>query len=134
MKEILVTKVTTKNKMEEKNRMDLRKWVTQEKAAMQKKREQQFKDKGIELTPFLKLVEGENKITLLPKIPRISEGQFGKQYIFQAKQGRTEYSLGIRENSPLYRMLVNVLTDIPTDLTIIRAGEQKATRYSIKKQ
>ena len=111
--------------------MSIERWKQEQLAEIQKRRTKALRDKGRQ--PFWKIPEGTTKITLQSVLPTdYNKGQFGPQKLFSIKVKGEEYALGVRETSPLYRRLVQLLATRSVDIEIIRAGTGKDTRYSVK--
>lgn len=109
---------------------DIQKWKEAKLDELQKKQREVLRAKG--RNPFFKFPEGETTITLMPDLPRENTGRFGEQLIFTIKVDGQLYDLPLRATSPLLRHFVQRISDKPVKLTVIRAGRDKSTRYSVK--
>ena len=88
---------------------------------------------GFEHTP-LTLEQGETMILIKnpEKEPREITGKWGQQRVFTVQIKGEIFDWAVSLNSPLYRELLDVLAKGINPITIIRAGREKQTRYSIK--
>jgi len=110
---------------------DITQWKEKEKVRINELREKNIREQGG--IPYLQLKEGENPITLLPVLPKVEDGNFGPQVIFQIKAFEKEYLLSTREGGTLHKELVDAISNEPVNVTIERWGTGKDTRYKIKK-
>lgn len=103
-----------------------------EKERLDSIKEQAWKEKGY--LEFFTPPKGVSKITVLPKIPRIMEGKYGTRRVFRVKVNGTEFDYGINPSSPVYRILIEKMQATggkPIEITLMRSGEGKATRYEV---
>ena len=91
--------------------------------------EEAMKNKG--LNPWLQLPKGITKFKLLPFKPatRVS---FGKdQYVFKVEQEGKQYDWSVTKNSPLAIQVIRKLLEAPVELSVMKSGDGKATRYEL---
>jgi hypothetical protein len=105
-------------------------WLEKNKVALEERRKKVMQEKGLE--EFYTLEEGETLILFdLTKEPRLDEtGDFGMKTIFRVKIGDKPYDLSASDS--LAKKIYNGLTLGYNPMTIIRVGEEKQTRYSVK--
>ena len=107
-------------------------WIKERLDDANEARKKQLKEKGY--AEFYKLPVGETTITLdLNTAPRDKSGDFGEQCIFRISVGKETYDFSISVKSPLYRSILETAEQGKTHMTIVRTGEGKNTRYTIKK-
>ena len=82
--------------------------------------------------PYLILSEGETTVTVdMQTPPREETGDFGKKLIFRVENNGKEHDLPC--SMSLAKKILYQLKDKNNPMTLIRAGEGKQTRYSVKK-
>ena len=108
----------------------LNKWLEQEKMSIAKKR-QDYMDMH-DMKEFWKAEVGSNTIKVLPCIPRAVKGAFGDKNAFRIEVAGKQYDWGITPKSPLYRQMLDLLAKAPVEVTIVRTGSDKNTRYDLK--
>jgi len=110
------------------------KWVKEAIERAKEERAQALKDKGYEET--LRLEQGETKIEIDTSVePRTVTTQYGERIVLRlsAVNGKAiTKDLMVNTNSPLWLNILERVADDKPEMTIIRAGTGKATRYSIK--
>lgn len=111
------------------------KWLADRKKILDDRRKKNMEEKG--LAEFYTLEEGETRLKFLDHPPREdTTGEFGVRTIFRVKvlsdpdAKEPEYDLSASD--ALSRKILNALEVGINPLTIIRVGEEKNTRYSIK--
>lgn len=105
-------------------------YLDEELNRIETERREAMSDKGY--APFAKLGVGETKLTLQPIIPRMIKGGFGDRKAFKITISGIEYDWAINPRSPMYRQLLVLLRTAPIEITVIKVGEGKNTRYDIK--
>ena len=108
----------------------LTKWLENEKLRQAKER-QDYMDMH-DMKDFWKAESGENKITVLPSIPRSVKSNFGDKMAFRIEVQGKKYDWNINPKSPMYRTFVDLLAKAPVEVTVIRTGSGKTTRYDLK--
>jgi hypothetical protein len=117
------------NPKEEDQKLDL--FLTEELEKIEKERRESLAEKGY--ADFLKLEIGETKLTLQPAIPRlITGGGFGDRRAFRVTLKDQEYDWPVNPRSPMYRQMLELLKKAPIQISVIRVGEGKNTRYDLK--
>jgi hypothetical protein len=119
--------------------MSMEEFTTKELDRLAREREQAIKAKGG--LPYLGSIPvGESQLVLLPRIPTDDPAQDGRpRKAFQVRkpQGTEIYAWTVNMKSPLYRDLLHILRDDPTNektIRVIRTGEGRTdTRYTVKK-
>ncbi len=109
---------------------DLDKWIEQENRRMEKERSD-YMDSH-DMKSFWSPEKGSNKITLLAKVPRATKSDFGDKMAFRVVAEGQEWDWNINPKSPMYRQFVKLLAKAPVEITIIRTGDGKQTRYDLK--
>ena len=93
------------------------------------------KTKKSERLGYLKLPEGETKLTLLPKVPQSRTAQFKdgpkEQLIFYVSIDGKEYMWTRTRDSTMADELVDLLVKAPVTFTVLRDGLDLDTRYTI---
>lgn len=91
--------------------------------------EEAMKNKG--MNPYLQLPKGVTKFKLLPFKPG-SRVSFGKdQYVFKVEQESKQYDWSVTKNSPLAIQIIRKLLEAPVDISVMRSGDGKTTRYEM---
>lgn len=108
-------------------------WIERERKRVEQERQAKLQEMGFEHTP-LTLEQGETMILIKnpEKEPREITGKWGQQRVFTVQIKGEIFDWAVSLNSPLYRELLDVLAKGINPITIIRAGREKQTRYSIK--
>ena len=84
-------------------------------------------------SPFLRLEIGENKFTLLPRIPTTRQSNFARdQSVFKVTKNDMEYDWPVTKSSPMHIKVVRLLSSAPVGLCVIRTGTGKNTRLDLK--
>ena len=116
---------------------ELERFVQEEMAKMDQKRDEAIKAKG--LLPFIEaLPVGETQYRLLPVIPTdYTNKQQGNQVkkLFTVTKIGSEDKLAwpVNPNSPTYREVLSLLPKAPVNIAIVRTGKERTdTRYSIR--
>jgi len=116
--------LNTKNK-------ELDRFLNEEMIRLDQEKKQLYETKG--MREFAQFEQGETKIALIPMTPKLNEkGQYGVRRVFRIAMGGKEYDWGINPRSPMYRELLKRLQDNMLEFTVIKIGEGKATRWSVK--
>jgi hypothetical protein len=116
---------------------EFQKWIETENQKLAEERQQRMKEMGF--VELLRLPIGESILTFQPEEPRTVNTKYGERKVFKVmiwKNGQVEdktYDFMINEKSPLYRSIISQLANGNNTITIVRSGEGKATRYSVKK-
>lgn len=73
-------------------------------------------------------------MTLLYRVPRLIETKYGERRVFEIIVDDSDYDFTVNEKSPLYRYFIRSLADTKkdTELVLVRTGNGKSTRYSVK--
>jgi hypothetical protein len=106
-------------------------WLKGEKERQQEQLREKLKEKG--LSPYIRFEVGETKIKLTRGIPAQRVNNYGKtvrDFIVQ-KDGET-YTWSVSEASPLFRKLLDVLSNGREQLTVVRVGTGTDTKYDLK--
>jgi len=110
---------------------EFQKWIETENQKLAEQRKQHMQDLGF--TDLLRLPIGESTLIFQPEQPRTANTKYGERKIFKVEYDGKTYDFMINEKSPLYRAIIEQLADDNNTITIVRSGEGKSTRYSIKK-
>ena len=104
-------------------------WLDKHQKTVEDRRQKVMKEKG--MADFITLEEGETKLTFdTTKEPREQDGDFGLRTIFRVLKDGKEYDLSASD--ALARKILNAMAAGINPMTIIRVGEGKQTRFSIK--
>ncbi len=104
-------------------------WAEVKAKEVDVERQEQLKEKGI--TPFLKLPEGTSVVKFMNEVPVERNTGFGKKYDFHVEYNGTMYTWSISPRSPLFRQILANLKHGVYTMSIVRAGTDKNTKYSI---
>lgn len=116
-------------KMKNKEQEQLEKWVSAEKARLEKERKDFMEGKGYK--DFFRPEKGTTEVVLLPKVPRAIKGDYGTRQAFRVAVGVQEFDWAVNPRSPVYRQLVGRLSEAPATFNLVRTGEGKSTRYDL---
>lgn len=112
-----------------KKQTNLPSWLDGKQKILNERRAKVMKEKG--MAEFYTLPEGESKIFIdINKEPREQDGDFGLRTIFRINAEGKEYDLSCSD--ALARRIYNALTAGVNPMTVIRIGDGKQTRFSIK--
>jgi len=73
--------------------------------------------------------EGENRFTILDKDVRDQDFGEGTRKIFRVKVNEEEKDWALNPRNPIYKQLINKLSEGKRSFVMLRAGEGKQTRY-----
>ena len=104
-------------------------WAEVKAKEVEVERQEQLKEKGI--TPFLKLPEGTSIVKFMDEVPVERNTGFGKKYDFHVEYNGMLYTWSISPRSPLFRQILSNLKHGIFTMSIVRAGTDKNTKYSI---
>lgn len=107
-------------------------WAKQEQQKLDAEREKAYAEKGYK--PLFRLERGENSLEFTNPLepPRKYEGEYGVRMMFSVRAGDKEFDLSINPRSPLYREIVTAIATGKKRVIILREGEGKNVRDSIK--
>lgn len=107
-------------------------FLDEENSRIEKEQKQMYGDKGY--NKFWKAPNGTTVITVNPRMPRIVEGKYGKQRVFEIVVGEDIFDWGVNIKSPVYQALIKAMrkADGKTfDMEVTRVGQGKQTRYEV---
>ena len=106
-------------------------WIEEEKAKLDKEREDFLESMGFE--PLFKFPQGETRVKVSPaKEPKEVKIADRKIKVFDVEVDGKTVSVGISQKSPLYREILSQLINRKYEFIVIRTGTGLATRYAIK--
>jgi hypothetical protein len=109
---------------------DLDAWIREEKGKQEQKLKENLKNKG--LNPYLKLEVGSTTLFIARRIPVSRINSFGKQVRdFTVEKDGEVLTWSVSENGALYRKLLSVLEAGRRDITVVRVGTGKETKYDV---
>jgi hypothetical protein len=82
-------------------------------------------------TPFYQFPEGETRITLVKKLPEPHDRYEGRMN-FYITVNKESYLWSITKIGPIYRQLLDAMQRDQTAITVIRVGQGRNTRWSLK--
>ena len=104
-------------------------WLEQETAKVKERRNKALEERGY--AEFYKFPQGETEVTVDVGVqPREKTGDFGLQTILRVTIDGKPYDIAVKDM--LYYKILKKLEQGQTTMTIVRAGEGKQTRYSLK--
>ena len=107
-------------------------WINEKLEKLKTERKAKLKEKGME--DLYNMQIGETQITIDTNIPpRTAETKFGPRDVLRIQINDNPADWMINPASPLYRELLQNLSQGKNHFTIVRSGLEKQTRYSIKK-
>lgn len=104
-------------------------FIAAEKATIAKEREEYMADKDYK--DFVKWPQGVTEFTLEAVIPRAHESFGTPKKIFRVTVDEELLDWSVNPRSPMYRELLDLLSDAPAACRINRLGEGLQTRYSL---
>jgi hypothetical protein len=105
-------------------------FIKEELEGLDKAREEALKQKGFQ--PFFKFPQGETVVEFKKQTPRPNP-RFPQNKVFRIVVDGEEYDLSVNSRSPLYRDILNVLSQGVTKVKVIRVGQGRDTRYTVMK-
>jgi len=112
----------------EYNDLDLDDFINEEVMKQEEKRDQAMKERG--LLPYLACEKGVTKFTLLRAKPTTRISSFNKeQYVLKVNHKGELKDWTVTINSPFARDVLDKLRDAPIEVSVMRSGVDKATRY-----
>ncbi|MFC1803282.1 hypothetical protein ACFL0D_04930 [Thermoproteota archaeon] len=112
------------------NQTDWEQWLAEKESSNNKRMEAKLSNQG--RSPYLRLEQGENKITLLPVTPIPKTSNWGKeQEIFKVQRDGVEYDWPVTITSPMYIRVARNMPKAPVELTVVRVGLGQQTRLSL---
>jgi hypothetical protein len=112
----------------EYNDLDLDDFINEEVMKQEEKRDQAMKEKG--LLPYLACEKGVTTFTLLRAKPTTRISSFNKeQYVLKVQHKGELKDWTVTINSPFARDVLDKLRDAPIEVSVMRSGVDKATRY-----
>ena len=113
------------------NGNDLLAWSKEENAKLNEQRREAIEKSG--KFQFLTIPEGTLELELLPEKPTKRTSNYGKEVAdFNVSVDGIKYTWSVSTASPTYRKLVNLIANGKTKIQVIRTGQSKDTRYSLK--
>mgnify|MGYP006266639475 CR=1 FL=1 len=114
--------------------MDTSEWLKEELDKQEEARRNAIASRGG--IPFFKAPVGESMIEIdRNEVPEDRTSGFGKaQKAFKVNYEGNEFLFTISVNSPMYRDILKIMKDSPTDIVkvkVIRTGSGQQTRYTI---
>ena len=111
-------------------------FFTTEADKIEQDRKTALEERGFEET--FRLPIGQTTLVVLKKIPELKDGTFGQLYLFEILIEGVHRLMMVGIHSPLRREIVHALTALPVsadrvEMTIVRTGEGRQTRYSVVK-
>jgi len=114
------------NKKPEQSEIDS--FINSELTKADQRRDEAMKSKG--LHPFLSLENGINEFTLEKVMPTTRVSSYDKdQYVFTTTQDGETKDWTVTINSPFAREVLAKLKVAPINVTVMRSGKGKDTRY-----
>lgn len=112
----------------EYNDLDLDDFINEEVMKQEEKRDQAMKEKG--LLPYLACEKGVTTFTLIRAKPTTRISSFKKeQYVLKVNHKGELKDWTVTINSPFARDVLDKLRDAPIEVSVMRSGVDKATRY-----
>ena len=108
---------------------DMNQWIDSEIKRIDAEKSKQLLERGY--TPFYPFPEGETSITLLKKLPEPHD-RFEGRMNFYITVDNAPYLWSITKIGPIYRQLLDAMRRDQTDITVIRVGQGRNTRWSLK--
>lgn len=111
--------------------MDVKEYIEAEKARIEQERSDAMLDNGF--APFMSIKEGTTTLTFSMDIMPRESKNYPDRSIFRVSQDNTEYDLSVNRKSPLYKDIVDNLSNGKTTMTITRIGTGRTdTRYKVE--
>jgi hypothetical protein len=108
---------------------DINQWIESEIKRVDALKMKQLQDRGY--TPFYQFPEGETRITLVKKLPEPHERYEGRMN-FHITVNKESYLWSVTKIGPIYRQLLDAMRRGQTAITVIRVGQGRNTRWSLK--
>ena len=107
-------------------------WVDDEAKRLDTERKKRRDELGMKA--FYKFEQGENPLEFNASVPPkpLEGGKYGDQVALEVKVNGVEYIVATKPTGVLYELIINQLKKGKTKMTIIRMGESKNTRWSVK--
>ncbi len=113
-----------------KENFDWQEWQMTQEAENAKRLEKRLAEQGRSM--YLRLEQGENNLTLLKEIPTPKTSNWGKdQMVFKVQRDGETYDWAVTITSPMYMKVVNLMTQAPVDIIVVRVGTGQQTRLSL---
>jgi hypothetical protein len=107
-------------------------WINKRLDEANMRRKEALDKKGFK--EFFTCPVGETTLEIKAEVePREKDGDYGTQAIFRIVVDKTEKDFSVGLKSPLYRVILEALSKGKSKFTIVRTGEKKETRYTVKK-
>jgi hypothetical protein len=107
-------------------------WIEDRYKHQMKKRRERLEKKGYRET--LRLPIGETTVTIDKETePRQVDTKYGKRLAFLVTVDGEKYDWLLNEKSPIYEEMLEELMKGNNAIIVVRSGEGRATRYSLKR-
>jgi len=112
------------------NRIDWSDWLAEKERINAQRMDTKLAEQG--RSPYLRLEQGENKITLLATQPTLKTSNWGKeQEVFKVLKNGIEYDWPVTVTSPMYIKVARKMPRAPVELIVVRVGLGQQTRLSL---
>jgi hypothetical protein len=106
-------------------------WIAKKKEELAQKQKENRQKKG--MLELYNMPIGETEITVdISKEPRAAETKFGTRDVITIDVNGEPHDWMMNPNSPLYRELLEKISEGKAHMIIVRSGTGIQTRYSIK--